>query len=159
MCTLDILTLTSQVAGKVRVDNGTADATVPFGGLNVVLIGDFHQFPLVGAASSALYCKPGSRNTSTVGKAIYLQFDTVVNLIKQERIKDTGWRDILQRSQEGQCTDDDIDEIRKLIVTNPAGEKTDFKTSPWNTAILVTQKLCMHSVEPSIIAQTLCEHK
>ncbi|KIM74273.1 hypothetical protein PILCRDRAFT_92659 [Piloderma croceum F 1598] len=54
MCTLDLLTLLSQVAGKARVDNSRANATVPFRGLNLILIGDFHQFPPVGAASSAI---------------------------------------------------------------------------------------------------------
>ena len=88
MCTLNLLTLLSQVAGKARTDVGRADSTVPFGGLNVMLIGDFHQFPPVGAMNTALYCPPNSigRNTATVGKAIYAQFQTVVNLTKQERI-------------------------------------------------------------------------
>jgi hypothetical protein len=145
MCTLDFLTLLSQVAGKARVDNSSADATIPFGDLNLILIGDFHQFPPVGAASSALYCPAGSRNTSAVGKAIYLQFETVVNLLKQERIKDIVWKDILQRSREGQCTAEDIDEIRKLILTNATCENIDFTKSPWDTATLVTPRNCVRA--------------
>jgi hypothetical protein len=50
MCTLDLVTLLSQVVGKVRADDGSADSMTLFGGMNVILMGDFHQFPLVGAA-------------------------------------------------------------------------------------------------------------
>ena len=95
MCTLDLLTLLSQVAGKVRVDDGKADATIPFGGLNIILLGDFHQFPPVGAPNAALYCPPVARNTATVGKAIYSQFETVIDLVQQWRIEDKEWMDIL----------------------------------------------------------------
>ena len=42
MCTLDLITLLSQVAGKVRVDDGATDSTVPFGGVNIILMGDFY---------------------------------------------------------------------------------------------------------------------
>jgi len=45
MCTVDLLTLLSQVMGKVRAGYSTADSTRPFGGLNIMLMGDFHQFP------------------------------------------------------------------------------------------------------------------
>jgi hypothetical protein len=58
MCTLNLLTLLSQVAGKVKVDDGKANTTVPFGGLNVLIMGDFHQFPPVGSPHVALYRKP-----------------------------------------------------------------------------------------------------
>ena len=66
MCTLDLVTLLSQVAGKVRADDGSTDSRTPFGGMNVILMGDFHQFPPVGAADAALYCLPPNRNTVIV---------------------------------------------------------------------------------------------
>jgi hypothetical protein len=146
MCTLDLLTLLSQVAGKVRVDDGKADSTIPFGGLNVMLMGDFHQFPPVGATNAALYCPPVARNTANVGKAIYHQFDTVVNLIKQERIRDPIWKDILQRSRVGECTENDIQQIQKLVITNPECDIPDFNTEPWDTVTLVTLRNCVRTV-------------
>lgn len=45
MCTHDQLTLLSQIAGKTRANDGSAKSTDPFGGLNILLMGDFHQFP------------------------------------------------------------------------------------------------------------------
>jgi hypothetical protein len=79
MCTVDLMTLLSQVVGKVRMGDRAADSAVPFGGLNIVLIGDFHQFPPVGRKASALYSTLFSRNTAVVGKAIYSQFQIVIN--------------------------------------------------------------------------------
>ena len=59
MLMTDFITLTSQVMGFVKTDVGMADLTVPFGGMNVLLLGDFHQFPPVTNPSGALYSTPG----------------------------------------------------------------------------------------------------
>jgi hypothetical protein len=156
MCTLNLLTLLSQVAGKVKVDDGKANMTVPFGGLNVLIMGDFHQFPPVGGPHIALYRKLVERNTAVIGKAIYLQFDTVVNLHRQWRIDNEGWMQILQRSRDGECTVADLREIRKLIVTNPECEPTDFTKHPWNTAVLVTPRNCVRNMWNRAALQKHC---
>ena len=145
MCTLDLLTLLSQVAGKSRIDNGTADSTVPFGGLNILLMGDFHQFPPVGNSNAALYCSPPARNTAVVGKSIYLQFNTVIDLNHQKRITDTVWNGVLQKVRVGNCSREDLDEIRKLILTNPGCRDTDFTQKPWADALLVTPRNSVRS--------------
>jgi len=93
MCTLDSLTLLSQVAGKVHAGEGAAMSTASFGGLNVMLMGDFHQFPPVGNTNAALYSNSPVRNTVIVGKAIYLQFETVINLTSNGRLQiPDGWK-------------------------------------------------------------------
>jgi hypothetical protein len=140
MCTVDLFTLLSQVCGKVRAGDATAAATIPFGGLNITILGDFHQFPPVGRRSSALYCNTFTRNTAVVGKGIYSQFQTVINLHKQERILDDTWRDILQRARVGECTPYDLVEIRKLVMTNSDCHVPDFSKLPWSEAILVTPR-------------------
>jgi PIF1-like helicase len=145
MCTLNLLTLLSQVATKVHVDDRKADVTIPFGGLNIILLGDFHQFPPVGAPNAALYCPPVARNTATVGKAIYSQFETVIDLVQQWRIEDKEWMNILQRSREGECTKDNIREIRKLILTNPNCKVLNFTSEPWNQATLITPRNCVQA--------------
>ena len=48
------------------------------------------------------------------------------------------WQDILHRSRTGDCTGEDITEIRKLILTNPQCELPNFSESPWDNAVLVT---------------------
>jgi hypothetical protein len=145
MCTVDLFTLLSQVCGKVRAGDATAAATIPFGGLNITILGDFHQFPPVGRKSSALYSNCFSRNTAVVGKSIYSQFETVINLHRQERVKDNVWLDILQRIRSGECTPTDLNEIRKLVLTNPECQVPDFTKPPWDDALLVTPRNSVRS--------------
>lgn len=55
MLTNDILEFLAGVLGNQHNDLNGVDATVPFRGLNVILLGDFHQFPPVGNPRVALY--------------------------------------------------------------------------------------------------------
>src|SRR6266702_6001070 len=50
-----LLTHLSQVTGVVRTGLHTMDLSYPFGGLNIVLIGDFHQFPPIASTKRELY--------------------------------------------------------------------------------------------------------
>jgi hypothetical protein len=76
----------SEVVKKGKAQNG--DGSKPFGGVNVIICGDFHQFPPVGSGPKLppLYW-PGNRQNITVeqqtGRAIYEQFTTVVILKEQ----------------------------------------------------------------------------
>jgi PIF1-like helicase len=158
MCTLDLLTLISHVTGKARVNDSSANSTVPFGGLNIILIADFHQFPPVGGQNVALYWNPTSRNTATVGKAIYLQFETVIILRQQWRMVDQGWIEILQRCREGDCSAEDLEEIRKLVITHPQCKLPDFICDPSNNAILITPRNCVHAAWNRACLQKHCKH-
>jgi hypothetical protein len=55
MLTTPLLVLLSQATGVVRTGLDPVDASVPFGGLNVILLGDFHQFPPVASSTRELY--------------------------------------------------------------------------------------------------------
>ena len=111
----------------------------------MLLMGDFHQFPLVGNSSAALYCSRMSRNTSIVGRAIYSQFDTVVTLVKQEQMTDEVWKHLLQRARVSECTKEDIAEVRKLVFTNPECQRPDFSKAPWSESLLVTHWNAIHA--------------
>ena len=119
MCTLDLVTLLSQFTGKVHVNNGAADSTVPFGGLNILLMGDFYQFPPVANVNAALYCMPRNRNMAIIRKVIFMQFKTVVNLMQQWRINDVVWTVLLEQLHNGECSQEDLNEMHKLVLTNP----------------------------------------
>ena len=118
-----------------------------FGGLNVLVAGDFHQFPPVVARQSApLYWPIDSRRDSEdeiLGRKIFEQFTTVVQLKKQIRVQDPEWHDLLQHVRYGNCLQRHIDALRKLIITDPACPHTDYDSPPWNEARLVTPR---HSV-------------
>ena len=131
MLTKDLLAHLSQVAGSVRTGDGQADATIPLGGLNTILTGDFHQFPPVGQPDVALYRSEHPRQSSIVGENIYNQFETVVELVQQNRIVDARWQEILDNARTGACMEANIEEVNKLVLTRDECEVPDFLTLPW----------------------------
>jgi PIF1-like helicase len=145
MLTKDLLAHLSQVAGSVKTGDGGIDATVPLGGLNTILTGDFHQFPPVGQPDVALYRSDHPHQSSIVGENIYNQFETVIELVQQNRIQDARWQEILDNARIGCCTEADIAEINKLILTREECEVPDFSTSPWKDVQLVTPRNSMRT--------------
>lgn len=123
-------------------DDPPGSAHKPYGGMHVIKFGDFHQFPPVGKKGSALYCdtKDGDRPKAKLGRELFLQFDTVVFLNEQVRVTDKVWTEILERLRIGQCSESDINEIRKLVVGNSECDVPDFSKPPWDDAILVTSR-------------------
>jgi hypothetical protein len=77
---------------------------------------------------------------AVIGREIYEQFLTVVQLRKQVRVEDAIWEDLLQHVRYGNCKKAHIDLLRSLIVTNPESPKTDYYTEPWKSAVLVTPR-------------------
>lgn len=123
-------------------DTGCSSAHEPYGGMHVIKFGDFHQFPPVGKAGGALYCESKDKDSpkSKLGRELFEQFDTVVFLDEQVRVTDPTWTNILDRLRIGQCSESDIEEIRKLVLCNEDCDVPDFTTAPWNDAILVTSR-------------------
>jgi PIF1-like helicase len=146
MLTKDLLAHLHQVAGSVRTGDGRADATIALGGLNTILTGDFHQFPPVGQPDVALYRSEHPRQSSIVGENIYNQFETVVELVQQNRIVDARWQEILNNARTGSCTEADIEEINKLVLTREDCEVPDFSSPPWKDVRLVTPRNSMRKV-------------
>jgi ATP-dependent exoDNAse (exonuclease V) alpha subunit len=46
----------------------------------------------------------------------------------------------VSRLRVGECTEEDMEEVRKLVLTEPACEKPDFASSPWCNATLITPR-------------------
>lgn len=104
-----------------------------FGGTNVILCGDMHQFPPVaGGKRSALYTptETWDSNEDKVGSMLYKEFSTVVLLTEQMRVKDEVWMDFLRDMRKG-------------------------KEEPWNSAVLVTPR---HSVRMKWNSEAVRQH-
>jgi hypothetical protein len=129
----------------------------PFGSMHIIKSGNFHQFPPVGNPTGALYVdRPDKDNKrALLGREIFLQFNKVVILDKQNRIKDKTWSDIMGRVRVGECNANDLREIEKLVLTNPECDIPDFSKAPWDQAILITPR---HSVRNLWNEHALAKH-
>ena len=97
MLTTPNLHLLSKTMGIVRSGVETIKSSLPFGGVNTILLGDFHQFPPIRAKHNALYYACPEKDNVQLGRSSYEQFDIVIKLEEQMRIQDQVWQDILLR--------------------------------------------------------------
>jgi hypothetical protein len=61
---------------------------------------------------------------------MFNQFDMVVILDTQNRATDQKWINILDKIRVGECNQNDIEEIQKLVLTNPNCIQPDFQVKP-----------------------------
>ncbi|KAG8742906.1 hypothetical protein FRC10_000765 [Ceratobasidium sp. 414] len=146
----EISMVSKQILGKLHEmlciatqEPGVNNNSLPFGGINIIFAGDFHQFPPVmgqGPGRGALYAPGSSKSNTTAdtGEQLYSQFNTVVILRQQFRNEDPLWRSILTRLRRGECTRADIAAIRSLILTEKDREL--LSSAPWTDAVLVTPR-------------------
>jgi len=100
MISKSFLALLSRIIGIGKGTDGNTNPAESFGGINVILSGDFHQFPPVAAASNEALYFPSDADRDSVdallGRQIYEEFRTVVILKQQIRCTDPEWLDFLQ---------------------------------------------------------------
>lgn len=56
------------------------------------------------------------------------------------RIQDEEWLGLLSRLRVGACTRPDIDVLHSLRLDLPGNESTDFHSSGWDSAVLITPR-------------------
>jgi hypothetical protein len=127
---------------KTQSEQQTPDRS--FGGINIILTGDLHQFPPVAtAAAESLYFPLNTiqdKAMSQVGRSIYEEFTTVVILRHQVRVTDPVWLDFLRHLRHGCVEEHHMEMLRKLVITNKLCPPTDFSRPPWKEAKLVTPR-------------------
>ena len=156
MLTTPLLAHLSQVTGVVQTGITSIDPGSPFGGVSILLSGDLHQFPPVASPKKELYCSSPPNNISLIGRNLYEQFNIVIRLEEQIRIQDEVWNGILDRARSGDCTSEDISQIRTLVLTDPKCDVPDFTKAPWNDAILVTPRNSVHAAWNSFAVKQHC---
>ena len=130
--------------GKARHESNDK----PFGGVNVIICGDFHQFgPVVTTKRGALYhisdVARGDSAEEVIGRSIYEQFDKVVILKEQVRVQDAGWRELLSKLRYGEMHKKHYQMLKELTLGDPQCPHTDFTSPEWENVCLVTPR---HSV-------------
>ena len=147
----------SNIIGRARAGQ-VFSSEQPFGGLNVILVGDFHQFPPVASRTSTpLYvpCNPLKDSAlDMLGRKLYEQFDVVVRLTIQVRVTDQVWVNLLQRARHGECHEEDLKTLCALVLTDQQCPLTDFSSPPWNEAVLVTPRHAVRMKWNSMTAQS-----
>ncbi|CUA73486.1 hypothetical protein RSOLAG22IIIB_05336 [Rhizoctonia solani] len=142
----------AKLSRHIQIAKMEYDPTVfdlPFGGINVILCGDLHQFPPVASSShGALYhpTKPGtspSQVNQAAGRSLYEKFDTVVMLKTQVRVSDPEWRGFLDALRRGMVNDQHIKMLKDMVLTSPNCKQPDFESELWRECVLVTPR---HSV-------------
>lgn len=120
----------STFIGKGKSLAGEKGDNKPFGRVNVIIIGDFHQFPPVArkkSAASYYPCDPSKDSAEELlGQKIYEQFTTVVHLKEQVHVTDPQWNDLLRHIWHGSCGRQHIELLHSLILTNLQCPPTDF---------------------------------
>ncbi|KAJ3574918.1 hypothetical protein NP233_g1427 [Leucocoprinus birnbaumii] len=143
MMTTKLLAMTSQLVEWVRSRQPTEGVvnvpSRPFGGMDVLMLGDFHQFPPVRRGGTALYdlCKKPSE---IMGQEIYKQFEDVVSLKEQMRVQDAGWLDLLRHVRVGGCTSAHVELLESLTLTSTHCQRPDFDSRPWDDVVLITTR-------------------
>jgi hypothetical protein len=93
-----------------RLRAGTGKQDIPFGGMSVILMGDFGQLPPVG--DKPMYVTGSGSVVSDHGHSLYLMFDSVI--ILQQVMRQAGedpeaieFRGLLMRMRNGEVTEED----------------------------------------------------
>jgi hypothetical protein len=103
-----------------------------FGGVNLIALGDFGQFPPPTRYSKPLYDDSASlvaAKTTQYGRLVWTRLTHVVLLHQQMRVENDRWNQMLERSRYAVCTEEDRQFILKRLVTkdNPVKWRTNTR--------------------------------
>ena len=115
------------------------DASVAFGGIDVIFTGDFIQFSPIGEfalytawdETSPIYAKKQYHIDSQLGMNLWKQLNHIVLLDEQMRVTDPAYMELLNRLREGKCNDHDVEMLNSRVV----GHSVDITSMSGNPVI------------------------
>jgi hypothetical protein len=135
-----------------------------FGGLNVIIVGDFHQFgPIAKGKTASLFStrlptrriNQRTRLDMQAGFQLYRQFDEVVLLTKQMRTQDPVWENLLKHVRFGKCQNKHLEILRELIIDPDNRDEDLHERKSENAPVLVTPR---HVVRRAWNRESLTKH-
>ncbi|KXN83798.1 ATP-dependent DNA helicase PIF1 [Leucoagaricus sp. SymC.cos] len=157
----------AKLSRNISIGKGST-RSASFGGINVILCGDFHQFPPVAQSPRAALYWPSdeARDTpeSMLGRSVYEEFVTVVQLTEQIRITDPEWLDFLRHLRVGKVRKRHVELLKELVLNKDMAAKYETNhalTLPtlvtprhgvrieWNNA--ASREACRKSKQPLLI--------
>jgi hypothetical protein len=140
----------SRNLSAAKATAGTSQDNLPFGGLNVVIFGDFNQIRLIGARSLHLHKekrKLDQTPDAILGRQLYTEFKHAVRLTQQFRCTDMVWQDTLQAVRGSVPFENKhVDLLRSLILpVTPAKRQAFFEAAifdqaDWHKASLISPR-------------------
>ncbi|KAJ8516236.1 hypothetical protein ONZ45_g6447 [Pleurotus djamor] len=129
---------------NISIGKAGKETDASFGGVNVILAGDFHQFPPVGLGTNQALFHPSNPLVdslpSQTGRKIYEEFTTVVLLKEQMRVTDPVWNDFLRHLRIGQVKEHHVTMLQQLVMSDPSCQDTSLNSPGWKDAALVTPR-------------------
>lgn len=119
-----------------RLRQLTGREDLPFGGKNLVLLGDFLQLPPVSGSGQMLFCGPGTndrgaqRDKMARGCSLWYLFNTIVFLKENMRqARDPAYAELLHRLRTGQFQGNDLEIINRRVVSPSNLLPADLRTT------------------------------
>ena len=103
-----------------------SDASLAFGGIDVLFFGDFIQFSPIGEFALYIgwnedpltYAKTQSDINTQLGINLWKQLNHIILLDEQMRVTDPAYLELLNRLRNGECTDSDVEMLNRRVVGN-----------------------------------------
>jgi ATP-dependent DNA helicase PIF1 len=135
MMTPDLFEKLDQVGRKVRPNE-----LLPFGGLQLVLVGDFFQLPPVSAQTTFIFESP-------LWKALHLQTHELTEIVRQ---KDPIFQIILNEARRGELSKDSMKILRKRL-------GLDYKSLTIQPTMLFTRRVEVDQINTRELAKLTTE--